>query len=197
MKKNNLIFTFLFIILGSGILNAQNGWTKAQRQDIYNNCLNDLSMKRHISQEQRKALCLCYLQTLTEENSADKYLNMIDIEQETVNASAMDRCSKKLGISMEKKEEKIDEKTVPVNKSNLVGDWKLKNKAYTLYLNANGKFYSSTGEKGNWWTDASGRLVFSAGALSIPSKYDIVKLTTHRLIIRSRNSGAVEEYIKQ
>ncbi len=195
MKKVVLFLTL--ILLGNGYLKAQNGWTKAQRQDIYNNCLNDLSMKKHITPEQRKALCLCYLQTLTEENSADKYLNMIDIEQETVNNSAMDRCSKKLGISMAAPTKpKKEEKDVPVTKSNLVGEWKLKNEEYTLYLNPNGKFYTSTGEKGNWWV-SYGKLSFSGGALSFPSKYDIVKLTNIRLIIRGRSTGTVEEYYKQ
>ena len=184
-------------ILGLNNVQAQNGWTKAQRQDIYNNCINDLSMKKHITQEQRKALCLCYLQTLTSENSAEQYLNMIDIEQETVNNSAMDRCSKKLGISMSAPKNKVAEKQLSVSKTNLVGDWKLKGKEYTLYLNANGKFYTTRGEKGNWWIDNYGRLVVSAGALSIPSKYDIVKLTNKRLIIRSRSGGGIEEYEKQ
>ena len=84
-----LLVILMTVILGLNNVQAQSGWTKAQRQDIYNNCINDLSMKKHITQEQRKALCLCYLQTLTSENSAEQYLNMIDIEQETVNNSAL------------------------------------------------------------------------------------------------------------
>lgn len=172
--KKILVLTMVFM----SILGYSQEWTKSQRQEMYDLSKNNFVLNKGLSQEQQKAISLCFMETVTKEYTSTEYHNKIDIELENIHSSIIDRCAKKMGLSLNKKEEVKEEsknEKLDVSFSNIRGNWKDDKDGSLLYLQSNSKFVLTNGDqtrKGKWRIEGTYLILAWLG------KYTILELTS-------------------
>ena len=184
----------LSLMLLSSLMGFSQNWTKAQRQGLYDLAKNNFVLNKGLSQEQQKAISLCFMETITKEFTFEEYHNKIDIELESINNSMIDRCAKKMGLSLNKKETKVEPKNekLTINFSNVQGNWKDNEDGSTLYLESNSKYVVTDGDnirKGKWRIEGSYLILTWLG------KFAILELTSTSMTL---NKGKeVSKFTKQ
>jgi hypothetical protein len=136
MKK--IIFTFLICSISLALSSQSEAWTKADRTNLYDDCMSSITKYKSTTNEQRESISLCYIGEITKKYTKADFQAMIDIEIKRIKEAVVNQCAKNLGIDLNaeaKKEEVVVEKkeVVPVktgpNKEGLLGKWKSDSKA--------------------------------------------------------------------
>jgi hypothetical protein len=150
----NLISTIAFFLCVKTICFSQNdfqAWTKADRENLYEDCLSYITKYKSTTQDQRESISLCYLEKVTEKYGKNDFSSKIEIELKRIKESIITECSKNLGIALniEVKEEPVVKKEEPkkeepvkemiCKKENLIGKWKA-DANYTLEFQKDGRF---------------------------------------------------------
>lgn len=166
MKKILVLIMTLMSIFG-----YSQEWTKSQRQELYDLAKNNFVLNKGLSQEQQKAISLCFMETVTKEYTSTEYHNKIDIELESINNSIIDQCAKKMGLSLNKAEVKPEPKNkkLDISFANVQGNWK-GDDGSVLYLQENSKFILTTSDntrKGKWRIEGSKLVLSWIGSLPI------------------------------
>lgn len=164
----------LLLMLLSSVIGISQDWTKAQRQGMYDLSKNNFVLNKGLSQDQQKAISLCFMETVTKEYTSSEYHNKIDIELEGIHSSIVNRCAQKMGVSLEKKEvqevkEEPKEKKLDISFSNIKGNWKGEDGSI-LYLQDNSKFILTADgntRKGKWRIEGSKLVLAWLGNLPI------------------------------
>jgi len=136
MKKT--IFTLLICSLSIGLFSQSNVWSKADRNNVYDDCISYITKYKNTTTEQRESISLCYLDEVTKKYTKADFEAKIDIEIKRIKEAIITQCAKNLGIDLtteakkeevvvEKKEKEIS-KNVP-SKAGLIGKWKTNDNA--------------------------------------------------------------------
>ena len=131
MKK--FIFTLLITFYGICLYSQSSGWTKDDRNNIYDECMSYITKYRNTTVSQRESLALCYLDEVTTKYTKADFEAKIDVELKRIKDALITQCSKNLGIDLTidqvKQEPVIEKKEIAtpkniVSREGLVGKWK-------------------------------------------------------------------------
>ena len=144
----NKILTLLMILFSISGFSQSEIWSKADRNNLFVDCMSYITKYKNTTNEQRESISLCYIGELTKKYTKDEFQSMIDIEIKRIKEAVINQCAKNLGIELrveEKKEEVvIEKKEVDVSKNvlskaALVGKWKSDDDAIYEFL-SNGTY---------------------------------------------------------
>lgn len=188
--------------LGFSMISAQAQqqvapWSKTQREGLYNEGLSMLSTYKGISQEQKESLALCYLEEITKKHDATEYSQKIEVELKRIRSTAMEQCSKNIGVALkveeEKKPEIKTEEPVAVNKlnmENLSGTWLDDGESFNLTPNGTYLYEASTRKCNGSWSLNGSMLAFMPAdnvankfALCKAEEYSVVKFSGAELAL--------------
>lgn len=172
MKK---IITTITLISVSTISFAQNSdWSKSDRNNIFEECMNVVSKYKNISKDQQESLSLCYLEEITKQYSKREYQAKIEVEISRIQQATIALCSKNIGVNItgsvnqEKIKSKINEGNF--NRKDLVGEWRDENSK--IFINENATFLikwdNGGSQAGKWWINDVKNLVLDG--------YSIIKI---------------------
>ena len=167
MKK----FLVLAMVFMSTFVYSQD-WTKSQRQELYELARNNFVLNKGLSEQQQKAIALCFMETVTKEYTSTEYHNKIDIELESIHNSIIDQCAKKMGLSLnkEKVKEEPKNKKLDISFSNVKGNWQ-GGDGSVLYLQENSKYILNESDgnvrKGKWRIEGNKLVLTWIGSLAI------------------------------
>ena len=138
------IIIIIAVLVSFGNSFGQTGWTKPDKELVYNDCLAYLSSNyKQLNDQQKENLSICYVQEFTKKNSKEDYQSMIEPVLKRLRSATITECSKNQGIELNAPLEV----TVPVKakddvptKENLVGHWKEKNEDIDFELSSMGTF---------------------------------------------------------
>ena len=135
MKKT--FITLLICSINLSLFAQSDVWTKADRTNLYDDCMSYVTKYKNTTNDQRESVSLCYIGEVTKKYTKADFQAMIDIEIKRIKEAVINQCAKNLGIDLNiepKKEEVVVEKKeveAPKNISNnmptkevLVGKWK-------------------------------------------------------------------------
>lgn len=140
MKKT--IFTIFAISITLNCLSqTPSKWTKEERNNLYGECINSVSIYTSVNKDQKESICLCYIEELTKKYTKEDYNSKIDIELKRILEAILGQCSKNIGVELvvKKEEPKIEEpkKSEVSNgsfqKSSFIGSWTFEDQEYTFY----------------------------------------------------------------
>jgi hypothetical protein len=154
-----LIITTTLTFLLSTIANSQNKWTKEDRNNLYSDCMSNISNFNTATNEQKKSVCLCFIDEISKKYPKDEYQAKIDEETKRIREATLIQCAKTTGIELgEKKEEpkvSMINAELPVTEENLLGHWKDENSEFWLFETGDYKMKYNDGKsaKGTWKVD--------------------------------------------
>ena len=92
----------MFILITSTNLQGQsNNWGKSDRDNLYNDCISYLSSNyKHLTNEQKETMSLCFLDQITAKYKKDEYNSKIEIEVKRLRSAVIEECAKTHGISL-------------------------------------------------------------------------------------------------
>ena len=138
MKKP--ILTLLLCSFSLGLISQSDVWTKADRTNLYDDCMSYVTKYKNTSNDQRESISLCYMGEVTKKYTKVDFQAMIDIEIKRIKEAVINQCAKNLGIDLNvepKKEEPVVEKKEVVlekkemdtpksiaTKEGIIGKWK-------------------------------------------------------------------------
>ena len=150
MKKT--FITLLICSINLSLFAQSDVWTKADRTNLYDDCMSYVTKYKNTTNDQRESISLCYIGEVTKKYTKADFNAMIDIEIKRIKEAVINQCAKNLGIDLnvepkkeevvvEKKEVEIPKKTSKTgpNKEALLGKWKTDSKAIFEFQNS-GKF---------------------------------------------------------
>jgi hypothetical protein len=181
MKKKILttIMCLFSLVVFSQTTTQTEVWTKEDRTNLFNDCINYTAKYKNLSNEQRESISLCYLGVITKKYTKTDLDNMIDIEIKRMKDAVIIECAKNLGVDLNvetKKvevvlnQEKEENKSIPTKK-NLIGKWKTDEnsiiefkedgsyvKTYLFNYELDGWHVKDNMVYGDWFLDDSGLL---------------------------------------
>lgn len=176
-----------FVLLSAQTLNAQSyEWTKQERNNIYENCMNELRNYKEMSQEINESLCLCYLNEITGKYRKRDFDTKIDVELKRIRQSNIIQCSKNLGIDLEDGSEEIIETQsadTDITKEAIEGKWTFEKGQFTFYSDGEYKYQSNAGTKcrGKWNLNNSDLNIASVWCGS--QSFEVVKVTDDEIVM--------------
>jgi len=163
--KTKLLSTISLLLFCTILIAQNNIWTKDDRNNVYNECYSYIGKYPNLSNDQKEALSICFLDEITKTYTKQEYLNKIDVELRKIKETTLTLCSKSLGFDLsEKKKEDIkieppkdENKELPASKENLIGHWKDDNSDFWLFETGDYKMQYSDGKsaKGSWKVDSN------------------------------------------
>ena len=186
-----------FLVFSTHAQQQPAPWSKTQREGLYNEGLSMLSSYKGISQEQKESLALCYLEEITKKHDATEYSQKIEVELKRIRSTAMEQCSKNIGVALkveeEKKPEPKKEEVVANNKlnmANLAGTWLDDSESFNLTPNGTYLYEASTRKCNGSWSLNESTLAFMPSdnvankfALCKAEEFSVVKFTGAELIL--------------
>lgn len=158
-----ITFTAFLAILFFRNTYSQSKWTKEDKNNLFSDCISNISKYNSITNDQKESVCLCYIEEISNKYSKDDYQSKIDAQIKRIKEASLTHCSKNTGIELEEKKEerKIETKTennnteVSVTKENLIGHWKDENSEFWLFETGDYKIQYGDGKnaKGTWKVD--------------------------------------------
>jgi hypothetical protein len=154
-----IILTTTLTFLFAANVNSQNKWTKDDRNNLYSDCMSNISKYNTATNEQKESVCICFIDEISKKYPKDEYQAKIDAETKRIREATLIQCSKTTGIELgEKKAEvKIENNNaeLPVTKENIVGHWKDENSEFWLFETGDYKMQYNDGKsaKGTWKVD--------------------------------------------
>ena len=100
MKKKLLALVFLFQILNSYSQTPDQVWTKDARNGVYNDILNEITVYKNLTEEQKQSIGLCCLNKITDDYKMSEYQAKIDVELKNIKSSAISLCAKSIGVAL-------------------------------------------------------------------------------------------------
>jgi len=122
MKKINLLIIGLVISISS--MAQSSSWTKADKNNLYQDCMTTLTKYKNLSKDQRESISLCYFQEIIKKYTKDDFQGMIDIQVKRIQSAVITTCATNIGVNL-----KSTAKTssvageVAISKKALVGQW--------------------------------------------------------------------------
>ena len=110
MKK--IIFTLLVCSFSLGLFSQSDVWTKADRTNLYDDCMSYVTKSKNTTNDQKESISLCYIGEVTKKYTKADFNAMIDIEIKRIKEAVINQCAKNLGIDLNvepKKEEVVVE----------------------------------------------------------------------------------------
>lgn len=159
-------------------------WTKDDRNNLYDDCVNYTTKYRNVSNEQKESLCLCYLEEITKKYAKGDFEAKIDIEVKRIKEAVLTQCAKNIGVelaSASKQIEQPEKNTEPIKPSStslrdlLIGKWKTDN-SIVIEFKSDGTFIKTfqfrfvtqnyghiedNKSKGDWFLDEAGTLTLN------------------------------------
>ena len=182
-------------------VNSQNKWTKDDRNNLYSDCMSNISKYNTATNEQKESVCLCYIDEISKKYPKDEYQSKIDAETKRIREATLTQCSKNTGIELgEKKEEpkiepKVDNKNTEtsVTKENLIGHWKDENSEFWLFETGDYKMQYNDGKsaKGTWKVDNNQLDLYKDKLFGKSEKlFKILIFTTDKFVYQSLKEKA-------
>ncbi len=169
MKK--IILTLFICTISAGVFSQTDTWTKADRNNLYEDCMSYITKYKNITNDQKESICLCYLEEVTKKYTKTDFQAKIDIELKRVKEAVISQCAKNLGIDLStavKTEEVADKKGTLKNKpkrEDLIGKWKT-DKGSIMEFKEDGKYAETTVKNvsysGDWFLDDKGVLTIDS-----------------------------------
>ena len=173
-------------------------WTKDDRNNIYNECMNYISKYKNLTNEQKESISICYLDEITKKYSKKEYHNKIDIELKKIRETSLILCSKNLGIELIEFKVEDSFKVTPQKeltslnptKEMLIGHWKDENSEFWLFESGDFKIQYTNGKiaKGTWNIDVD-QLIFFKDKLFWKTEniFKVLIFTNERFVYQSVN----------
>lgn len=108
-----LILSLLTSISVFAQTTQKSKWLKAERENLYQECVDLSQCKKTLTEEQRESLCLCYLNEIEKNYTKEQFRNLIDVELKRAQQSVLTLCAENLGIDYST--QKIDLSLKPVD----------------------------------------------------------------------------------
>lgn len=182
MKKINLLIIGLVISISS--MAQSSSWTKADKNNLYQDCMTTLTKYKNLSKDQRESISLCYFQEIIKKYTKDDFQGMIDIQVKRIQSAVITTCATNIGVNL-----KSTAKTssvageVAISKKALVGQW-VSDKLGVFTFSSDNTYKKRAGGCSATWTLTGTRMLISKGAWGCqPYTWDIIKLTGKEMII--------------
>lgn len=155
------LIVMLTILLATNITYGQTDtWGKSDRDNVYNDCMSYLgSNHKHLSNEQKETISLCFLDKTTSQYTKTNYQAKIEIELKRLRSATVGECAKTHGIELNAPVEATTPAKPTIDgptKENLVGHWKEKSEDREFELSSMGTFtmvYVGKRSTGKWQLD--------------------------------------------
>ena len=98
MKKT--ILTLLVCSFSLGLFSQSDVWTKADRTNLYDDCMSYVTKYKNTTNDQRESISLCYIGEVTKKYTKVDFQAMIDIEIKRIKEAVINQCAKNLGIAL-------------------------------------------------------------------------------------------------
>lgn len=131
MKKIILILISVFVSANLFAQTTEQVWTKDARNGVYNDILNEITVYKNLTEEQKQSIGLCCLNKITDDYKMSEYQAKIDVELKNIKSSAITLCAKSIGVTLGA--------TTTITKSDTTSTWSkdgktvLYNSALTSY----------------------------------------------------------------
>ena len=162
---NKIIYTLTLVFFSVLSFSQNSEWTKAERNNLFEECMSATSKYKNISKEQQESLSLCFLEEITKQYSKKEYQSKIEVELNRIHQSTITLCAKNIGVSIEntkttgKETRKLNDGNF--NRKDLIGVWRDENSK--IYLNEDGtylvKWDSGQSTAGKWWINQVKQIV--------------------------------------
>lgn len=194
MKKS--LFTIIAISIALNCFSqTQSKWTKEDRNNLYGDCMNSVSVYSSVSKDQKETICLCYIEELTKKYTKEDFNAKIDIELKRILEAILSQCSKNIGVDLvvKKEEPKVEEpKKATVSngafqKSSFVGTWTFEDGEYTFYDDGEFKFVSPKHDapaRGKWFLNEKTLLLKDTTFFQWGSdEFEIVSVSSNEIVM--------------
>lgn len=175
------IILLMLTLINVNICYCQSGWTKPDKELVYNDCLSYLNANyKQLNDQQKENISVCYLQEFTKKNTKEDYQSMIEPVLKRLRSATITECAKNQGIELNSQPvapPDVKSKNEAPTKENLVGHWKEKNEDREFELSSMGTFTMvSEGKRstGKWQLDGMKLTLFFDRLLGAKERvYDI------------------------
>lgn len=177
--------SILALLIPVSFFSQSSNWTKDDRNNLYDDCINYTTKYRKVTGEQKESLCLCYLEDITKKYAKGDFEAKIDIEVKRIKEAVLTQCAKNIGVEFAStvKSTEQTEKPASTAKSDetklsrdfLIGKWKADNNT-TIEFKTDGTFVKSMHYRfvtsnyghiegnrttGDWFLDENGTLTIN------------------------------------
>ncbi len=189
MKKS--IFTIIAILLALNCFSQiPSKWTKEDRNNLYGECINSVSIYTTVNKDQKESICLCYIEELTKKYTKEEYNSKIDIELKRILEAILSQCSKNIGVDLvvKKEEPKVEVEKGSFQKSSFIGSWTSEDGEYTFYDDGEFKIKSPKHDsqaRGKWFLNEKNLLLkdtetfFQWGS----DEFEIVSISSSEIVM--------------